>query len=1119
MTVRPFVRSLAALAAAVLAASCGTGTLCNGECEPGFVCDETRLACVPDDGRFDAGTPDGGAGCIDDTGCTLASTPRCLVTSGTCVACLVNTDCGGARCNPATNICETAECTRTSDCADVPERPFCSAAGACVQCRVDDDCPTLEGMPRACDAALSAACVEDPCSEDADCVGEAGPSCDAASGRCVVCANDDDCPSGRCLVSADRCVECLENPDCDTSLGESCDLATNTCVLTGCASDAQCVGPELCDTGARDCVNCLTTDDCAFGGTCSADRCVDPATCTVDSDCTFGRFCTSTGCAACRTSADCSGQKTCTDGACVEPATCTTAADCRAGRTCQNGTCTASCTVDAFEPNDGAGDARPLDSGVLNAFLCPNETDHFALEVPSGSGVEASLTHAANLAPRVELVGVSGGAAQVIATGAPAGTGVTRVLVETAPAGAETVLVRIASTGLAGTYELTTRVSGAICENDGAEPDDSNLQARPAGRGTFEGVICPNDQDWFQVDVEEGQRLSVTAATNGTRGTSTIEIYTLVNSTLARDANGFDSATASGVASAGGQRYWVVLRNQTSRKLTYTCPAVCASDPSGDPACATCGLRITVKPPNDACTLPRALPLNATSSGTTNGASDGTNGDLAAASCGGAGNDVFWRFDLAQPATVRLELQSNFDAVLALTGSCAGAEFGCAAGDGAEVLSFDGLPAGSYVVRVDSRGGSGTYTLGLTASPAAAAPVNESCDVVRAIDPVAAAVDVSGNLALGKDDVIPVCGASGNDAVYAFTLQTARRLRATLTAFDGAGLSLVPASDCGLSAGTCARAVRATATAPWAASLDVPAVAAGDWVLVVDGGSNRAGLFSLHVETLEAIFPPANDACAGVLPLTSAAPVTGDTRGGLDDRAPACGASGGAARDVVYRYTVASEQLVTFALDAAFDATVQVTADTCEAGPVLACDDGRAARLTFPALAPGDYYVWVDGYRDAAGTYALAVTESPAPPLPANDQCAAPTPVVPDSGPVTSHTGRAGGDLAPADCRPTPTGRPLTLAGRDVVYSVTVPAGRQLRATVTPVGYDAALYLLATCAETTCVAASDGSFVAGAAETVVARNTGASDVTWLLVVDSYADAAWGAFSLDVRLDP
>lgn len=1096
------VRILALAATAVLASGCMRDA-CNNECAPTEVCVEALLACVPADSASDGGV----VACESSADCT-AALPYCDTGDGHCVQCLANAHCPSGQCEPFDFSCLPMGCLSAADCD--PTRPFCAADGSCVACRTATDCPPLDGERRKCDFGRGQ-CTPDPCQRDADCVADSsGHACDTLSGLCVPCTGDEHCGGRRCRVAKNKCVDCLGDSDCVFSDGETCRVETSSCVVTHCVGDFSCDGAERCDA-SRACVSCIDNNDCAWGGVCQNSVCAQPAACIGDSDCLWPSVCVDSTCVACRDATDCQSGQSCTAGACSEPESCVDSSSCLAGRSCQDGACAdVACEADPFESNDIVNTASSIKPGTLDASLCLNDVDLYALRVSEGQGLEAVLTwDPADGTPAMELVAGLGGL--VISTPShPREPGRRVATLETVGQNTKAVLVKVTSDGADGPipYTLDTRVSAsALCEDDLREPDNAWRAASLTIPGSFDGVLCPTkpdepELDWFALDVPAQHQVAATLTVDGTGvERATVEIYRRVAGEVQREASGFAAVESTSTAPSGGARYWVAVRNLTARKLTYT-------------------LALDVRPrapSNDSCTVESSalplLPANETVDGHTIGAIDDQT-----SSCGGTGGDVFWRLELEDDASVKLKSTAAFDSVLSIRSACDEiSEFACSASvTASNAMEFDALPAGSYVVRFAGKADEqGTYTLSSVVGPAPPAPSGDSCDSAEPLVFTADSVTVAGNLARASNDVQAACGVDGGDAFWSFTLPERRRVRASLNGMPGASVSLVSAAGCGIDQVTSCAAVSPDRSGALLEQFDVPA---GDWTLIVDGGSARAGAFSLQVDLSEALNPPENDDCTSVVGLQDG-PTIADTRGTKNDFTPACGATTHAAGDAVWRLTLATgEEDIELSLDASFDGVIAVTDGPCGSGVVLACQSGPHARVLLPALGIGEYYVWVDGYAAGEGPFTLTTTRLPPTPNPANDACAAAESIDPSQGPVVraGSTLRASNDLAPTACTRAPAGVPLSVTGPDVSYRVTVPAGRTLEATLTPDDFDGALYVLESCGQNVCIDASDDSFTSGGIERISVRNEGPETVEWIVAVDSFTTGARGRGSFTVR---
>ena len=283
-------------------------------------------AGAPDDaGSSDAGSSDAGSsgadGGSDDAGAIDAG-PTCTGDSD----CALGELCVGGDCVPG--------CTDGRDCPDA--RPLCDpdlgANGTCVVCLVNTDCPSAGDV-----------CLEGECRAGCSADNPACPSpgvCDTAAGVCVRCLADSDCDLGNICEMSD-CVEgCRENRDCPegqicgadntcvtgctAAPTDSCPLGTH-CVSGGCVlgcngDDARCGDGQVCvDEGGsfvcRD--GCADNAACGAGRICLNDVCVEG--CAVDEDCgflTLERVCdTSAGvpgtCVQCTNDDQCPGDAVC----------------------------------------------------------------------------------------------------------------------------------------------------------------------------------------------------------------------------------------------------------------------------------------------------------------------------------------------------------------------------------------------------------------------------------------------------------------------------------------------------------------------------------------------------------------------------------------------------------------------------------------------------------------------------------------------------------------------------------------------------------------------------------------------------------------------------------------
>jgi Cys-rich repeat protein len=169
-------------------------------------------------------------------------TPYCDAVSATCIECLADPNCAGAKpfCGPR-GAC--VECMGDPGCEK--GKPFCDLERyACAECLIDAHCePT-----KVCDIA-NQRCV--PSCTDSSTCDPMKPYCDAARRLCVQCLTDANCADVKKPACGQfgACAECTTNTHCSADR-PFCDRADDKCV--GCTSDLDCPAGRRCD-GMRRC--------------------------------------------------------------------------------------------------------------------------------------------------------------------------------------------------------------------------------------------------------------------------------------------------------------------------------------------------------------------------------------------------------------------------------------------------------------------------------------------------------------------------------------------------------------------------------------------------------------------------------------------------------------------------------------------------------------------------------------------------------------------------------------------------------------------------------------------------------------------------------------------------
>ncbi|MBM4353146.1 MAG: hypothetical protein FJ109_05015 [Deltaproteobacteria bacterium] len=215
------------------------------------------------------------------------------------------------------------------------------------------------------------------------------------------------------------------------------------------------------------------------------------------------------------------------------------------------------------------------------------------------------------------------------------------------------------------------------------------------------------------------------------------------------------------------------------------------------------------------------------------------------------------------------------------------------------------------------------------------------------------------------DDLSPQgCGgAGGGDVVYSAKLTERTTIKASLKAPFVPRLYVLD-SPCGnQKVLACGKNVATTA------ELDP-----GTYYVVVDSDSaGQKGDFSLTVEAIPSPLP-GNDTCDTAKAINAGpnpSQVTGTTKWGLDQYKGTCG--GDKVADVVYSFAATDvNDDLSVTLTAPFASVLILRGQGCAGGFQLACSTN--GKLAIPGLAPGTYYIFVDGVTVAdEGDFTLNV--------------------------------------------------------------------------------------------------------------------------------------------------
>lgn len=206
--------------------------------------------------------------------------------------------------------------------------------------------------------------------------------------------------------------------------------------------------------------------------------------------------------------------------------------------------------------------------------------------------------------------------------------------------------------------------------------------------------------------------------------------------------------------------------------------------------------------------------------------------------------------------------------------------------------------------------------------------------------------------------------------------------------------------------------------------------------------------------------------CAEPIELSVGQSVHGDTTGAQNMMTGPC--ASGNAPEQVYRFEMDQRAQVTVSLTSSYDGAIYLLRECGQMNTMIECNDDNPdtshSRID-TMLEAGTYYLVVDGYGDAAGSFDVAVSVSPMQAL--GQVCGGAT--VLTSGQQASGTTVGAVDYFQATCAGG-------ARAPDQVYSIQVPSRSRLRARLDTNTHDGALYLRSTCDDTTSEIACNDDF-------------------------------------------
>jgi hypothetical protein len=517
--------------------------------------------------------------------------------------------------------------------------------------------------------------------------------------------------------------------------------------------------------------------------------------------------------------------------------------------------------------------------------------------------------------------------------------------------------------------------------------------------------------------------------------------------------------------------------------------------------------------PGETVTLSGTPTLKATVSGGTPA------GDDAQGSCGGGGGarEAVYRFvaPVGGVCTVKLSTTA-FDGVLHVRDTCSasGSELGCendAGTNGTETIVFYAQANQEYFVFAD---GASATAAGLFAVQIELAPAQsvDSCPGEAVTwtgsgtqDRVAQESGDSSQLWPNFSSSCAAASTGAPDGVHSLTPDTSGILTVELSP-AGWDAALSIRSDCVNPASElkCASAEALGGKE----TVEMWATSGTTLYAVVDGATAT----SSGPYVLDAVLSPEkpNEKCPGeTATLTGTNPmvwsVMGDTLKRWPDLTPTC-PGGSLGRDVVYALTVPTTGALSLKLTPQFWDSVLAVRTTCTSSSAEQCFDTNGASsidtANFVASGGTTYYLIVDGKTaNAAGVYTLEASLVPFPPA---DGC--PGQVLTPSG----GTAQASNDLTTFYADFTATCAPVTSA-KDAVYRIVAPQTGNMTVSLSPSGWDAALYLKSSCTAATTLACKDVNGAGGSESHVLPVTQGTE--YWIFV--DGATSTVGAYTLTV----
>ncbi len=241
--------------------------------------------------------------------------------------------------------------------------------------------------------------------------------------------------------------------------------------------------------------------------------------CTASTECASGLCATAAGGGRCLDR--CDGGMTCATGTCgdrvsVEGSVAQGCGDVAA--VCDGGSTPGGCTDDTYEDNDTIAQAA-AGTDMLSGQICADDPDYYRYDVSSGTLVDVTLSgfHTSDGDLDLHLLDPSG---TILASSAGV-SDIERASYCMATSGSLYAEV-LGYMGAENHYDLSvTETAGGCCMDDPGEPDNAPSAARAISGSSFDGTICPGDDDYLSFSVTGPSHAVVTLVLGASAGIGT----------------------------------------------------------------------------------------------------------------------------------------------------------------------------------------------------------------------------------------------------------------------------------------------------------------------------------------------------------------------------------------------------------------------------------------------------------------------------------------------------------------------------------------------------------------------------------------------------------------------